>query len=137
MPFILLQKDYSVWNHSFHPKKQFFYTTQKHFQTRFPSRLRYESWCFTEIISWFISKIPLISHPTLELFILIFVRKFHLKSRPFSNTLISVSVRIFLLRLKTVLEQKHPFKPPFFVMKHLLSEYFSEIEESLDTAVLF
>ena len=55
------------------PERLFFCMTQKHLWnrmpfTKFPSRVRYESWCFTETISCFISKIPLTSYPTRELF---------------------------------------------------------------------
>ena len=48
------------------------------------------------------------------------------KSKPFSNSQISVSVKTFLLKLKTVSEQKYPTKRPSFVtpILELLKEWF-------------
>ena len=48
------------------------------------------------------------------------------KSKPFSNSQISVSVKTFLLKLKTVSEQKYPTKQPSFVtlILELLKERF-------------
>ena len=48
------------------------------------------------------------------------------KSKSFSNTRTSVSVKTFLLKLKTVSEQKYPTKRPSFVTRilELLKEWF-------------
>ena len=46
--------------------------------------------------------------------------------KPFHNTRISVSVKTFLLKLKTVSEQKYPTKQPSFVtpILELLNKWF-------------
>ena len=84
----------------------------------FPSRFKLKGKTLTEKWRGFISGMPFCSHSPsnssksdLRSGSLI-LSSIGAKSNPFSSTLISISVKTFLLKLNTVFEQKYPTKRP-------------------------
>ena len=99
---------------------------------RFPGRLWRKRRNFTKCWGRFVPKVPFNTHSATEIlkissqFWLIYFVLDWCKIQTFSNTRISVSVKTFLLKLKTVSEQKYPTKRPSFVTLtlQLLKEWF-------------